>query len=162
VFFSGIDRRIIGAVMYRTSLLAVTFAAIATTVFAQADLVAARKALMGETGKYMYRALPNMIKGDQPYDQATVDAAFAQMAGAAKKLPSLYAESTKGAPPSGRFGGSAKIWENKADFDAKVAAYGAAVAAGKGKATSLEGLKEAYSTVSRTCDSCHDSYRIRN
>lgn len=148
--------------MYRTSFLAVSFAAIATTVFAQADLVAARKALMGDTGKFMYRELPAMIKGEQPYNQATVDAAFAQMAAAVEKLPSLYVESTKGAPPSGRFGVSPKMWENKADFDAKIAAYGAAVAANKGKATSLEGLKEAHTAVVETCQSCHDSYRVRN
>ncbi len=148
--------------MYRTSFIAVTFAATATSVFAQADLVAARKALMGDTGKYMYRALPNMIKGEQPYDQATVDAAFAFMTAGAQKLPSLYAESTKDVPPSGRYGASPKVWQNKADFDAKIAAYGAAVAAGKGKATSLDGLKEAYAAVSRACDSCHDNYRVRN
>lgn len=148
--------------MYRTLFLAMTFAAVVTTVFAQTDLVAARKALMGDTGMFMYRDLPAMIKGEQPYDQETVDAAFAQMAAAVQKLPSLYAESTKGVPPSGRFSVSPKMWEKKTDFDAKIAAYGAAVAANKGKATGLEGLKEAHAAVVATCQSCHDSYRIRN
>jgi len=148
--------------MYRTLYLAMTCAAVVTSVVAQTDLVAARKALMGDTGMFMYRDLPAMIKGEQPYNQATVDAAFAQMAAAVEKLPSLFVESAKGAPPSGRFGVSPKMWENKADFDAKIAAYEAAVAANKGKATSLEGLKEAHTAVVETCQSCHDSYRVRN
>jgi cytochrome c556 len=148
--------------MYRSLLAVASIVAVTTTVFAQADLVAARKALMGENGKYMYRAFPNMMKGEQPYDQATVDAGFAQLADTASKLPALYAVSTKDVAPSGRFSVSPKAWENKADFDKKAANFAASVASSRVKATSVDGLKQAYSEVSKTCDSCHDQYRVRN
>jgi cytochrome c556 len=148
--------------MYRSLLAVASIVAVTTAVFAQADLVAARKALMGENGKYMYRAFPNMMKGEQPYDQATVDAGFTQLAATAAKLPALYAASTKDLAPSGRYNASPKVWESKADFDKKIADFAASVASAKGKATGVDGLKQAYSEVSRACDSCHDQYRVRN
>ena len=148
--------------MFRTLSAAAAFAVIATTVLAQSDLVAARKAVMDGFGKHMYRALPDMLKGATPYNQATVDIAFVQLVDGAQKLPPLYTESTKDLPPSGRYGASQKVWANKADFDAKLANYSKAIADGRARATSLEGLKEAYAIVDRACDSCHESYRVRN
>ena len=41
-------------------------------------------------------ALAAMVKGEKPYDQATVDAALAQFEDTAKKLPTLFPESIKG------------------------------------------------------------------
>ena len=148
--------------MFRTSFLAASIVAITTTVLAQADLIAARKAIMGESGKHMYGVLPDMLKGARPYDQAAVDAAFAQMTDATQKLPALFVVSTKDVPPSGRYSLSLKAWENKADFDAKLASYAKSVAAEKPKAKDLASLKEAYTAVAKTCDSCHDAYRVRN
>ena len=148
--------------MFRTMFVAASIVAVTTTVFAQADLVAARKALMGETGKHLYRALPDMIKGATPYNQAAVDAAFAQMSDAAQKLPALYAASTKDLPPSGRYGVSQKMWANKADFDAKLANYAKDIAAARPRVKDIGGLKEAYAAIAKNCDSCHDAYRVRN
>ena len=148
--------------MFRTLFVAASIVAITTTVFAQADLVAARKALMGETGKHMYRALPDMLKGATPYSQAAVDAAFAQMTEANQKLPTLFVASTKDVPPSGRFSLSPKAWDNKADFDAKLANYAKAVAAERPKVKDIDTLKAAHASIIETCSSCHDSYRVRN
>ena len=148
--------------MSRIWFFAAAFAALATAALAQSDLVAARKSLMSETGKFMYRALPAMIKGEQPYDQATVDAAFAQMTEVTKRLPALYPESTKDTPPTGRFSVSPKMWANKADFEARIAKYAADVAAARPKAVSLDGLKAVLPTVMQNCDGCHDNYRVRN
>jgi cytochrome c556 len=148
--------------MFRTLFIAASIVAITTTVFAQADVVAARKALMGETGKHMYRALPDMIKGATPYNQTAVDAAFAQMNDAAQKLPALYAASTKDLPPSGRYSVSQKMWANKPDFDAKLANYAKDIAAARPRVKDIGGLKEAYAAIGKNCDSCHDAYRVRN
>jgi cytochrome c556 len=134
---------------------------VATAALAQSDLVAARKAVMREQGKYFYGALPRMLRGEAPYDQATVDAAFLAFADGAKKLLGLYPESSKNAPPTGDYGPSPKIWDNRADFEAKIAAYAKAIEAARSKATSLDGLKEAFAVVRSGCDGCHDSYRVR-
>jgi cytochrome c556 len=148
--------------MYRTLIASAALAVVTTAVLAQADLVASRKALMGENGKYMYRALPEMLKGAAPYDQAIVDAAFTQMAESAQKLPALFVASTKDVPPAGRFSISPKAWDNKADLDAKLANYAKVVAEERPKVKNLEALKESYAAVAKTCDSCHESYRVRN
>ena len=148
--------------MFRTSFAVAALAVIATTVLAQSDLIAARKAVMGEFGKHAYRALPDMLKGTTPYNQAVVENAFTQFAEGAKKLPALYVESTKDVPPTGRYWASQKLWTSKADFDAKLANFAKAVTDGRARSTSLEGLKEGFAIVDRGCDSCHESYRVRN
>jgi cytochrome c556 len=148
--------------MYRALIAAAALAVVTTAVFAQADLVESRKALMGQNGKHMYRALPNILKGEAPYDQAVVDAAFTQLNDSAQKLPSLFSVSTKDVPPTGRYSISPKAWENKADLDAKLANLAKTVAAEKPKVKDVETLKASYAEIAKTCDSCHDSYRVRN
>lgn len=134
-----------------------------TAVLAQADIVATRKAVMGEQfGRQFYRVLPDMLKGTTPYNQAAVDTAFTQFSDGAKKLSALYPDSTKDLPQTGRYGASQKVWSNRADFDAKLANFAKAVEAGRARSTSLDGLKEGFATVDRACDSCHEVYRIRN
>ena len=53
-------------------------------------------------------ALAAMVKGDKPYDQATVDAALAQLDDTVKKLPTLFPDSAKGLKPEGDSSGLAE------------------------------------------------------
>ncbi len=56
---------------------------------------------------------------------------------------------------------SPKIWQDKADFDAKAAAFGKAVADTRDKAkSSADGLKMAITVVGKACDDCHKDYRL--
>ncbi len=64
-------------------------------VVADQDQVKQTQAQMKETGKNA-GALGAMVKGEKPYDQATVDAALAKFEDTAKKLPTLFPESSKG------------------------------------------------------------------
>ena len=49
----------------------------------------------------------------------------------------------------------------KADFDARAAALGKAVAENRNKAkTSLDGLRAAIPAVANACDACHKDYRL--
>lgn len=98
-----------------------------------------------------------MMRGQAPFDAAKVDAAFSQWADTAQKLPGLF-------PPGSDKGdtrASPKIWQNKADFDAKATAFGKAVAENRDKAQqSVENLKTAVSVVGQACDNCHKDYRL--
>ena len=99
-----------------------------------------------------------MLKGQQPFDAGKVEAAFAQWAETAQKLPGLF-------PPESRTGGKTRaapaIWDNKQDFDAKAAAFGKAVAENRAKArNSLDDLKLAFAPVNDACDNCHKDYRL--
>ncbi len=58
-------------------------------------------------------ALAAIVKGEKPYDQATVDTALAQFTDTAKKLPALFADSIKGMQPDGDYLISPKVFETK-------------------------------------------------
>jgi cytochrome c556 len=135
---------------------------VSTIVFAQGDPVAVRKEMMGVLSDHAWDAFRKMLKGEQAYEQAKVDTGFSQMIDAAGKLPALFPAGTEGATRSGsRYIASPKIWENKSDFDARIAKFSKDLAAAKPKATSLEGLKQAMPDVLKNCDTCHDLYRVR-
>lgn len=129
----------------------------ASAVVAQSDPIAARKALMKENNERA-KASIQMMRGQAPFEPAKVDAAFAQWAETAQKLPALFPENSK----SGQDTRAApKIWMTKADFDAKAAEFAKAVADNREKAkSSVEGLRAAIPTVGDACDNCHKDYRL--
>ena len=133
-----------------------------SAVVAQQDLVNQAQALMKANGKNLGGVLSAMAKGDKPYDQAAIDAALAQLDDTAKKLPTLFPESTKGLKPDGDYSASAKIWENKADFEAHIASFAKTVAEAKSKIKNLDTLKAAVSSIGKECSGCHETYRVKN
>jgi cytochrome c556 len=141
--------------MIRTMLAVAAAAVVVTVAVAQSDPVSQRKALMKgnlEGG----RNVSKMIRGEDPFDVTKVNAAFAQWAETAQKLPALFPE-----PPNPGQDTRAlpKIWETKADFEAKNAAFGKAVADNKDKVRTLDELKAAFPAVGKACDDCHEPYR---
>jgi len=74
-------------------------------VMAQQDVVNQTQTVMKANGKNA-GALAAMVKGEKPYDQATVDAALKQFEDTAKKLPTLFPESTKGLKPDSDYSAS--------------------------------------------------------
>ena len=86
-------------------------------------------------------AVAAIVKGDKPYDQATIDAALTQFADTAKKLPTLFPDSAKGMKPEGDFSASPKVWDDKAGFAAKIASFAAAVTEAKAKIKDADTLK---------------------
>jgi cytochrome c556 len=126
-------------------------------VVAQSDPVKEREDLMKGNQKGADLAVA-MMTGKAPYDAKAVDAAFAQWADTAQKLPSLFPDNSK---TGGDNRASPKIWLNKKDFDAKSAEFGKAVADNRTKAVaSLEGLRAAVPLVGNGCDNCHKEYRL--
>ena len=126
-------------------------------VVAQSDPVKEREDLMKGNQKGADTVVA-MMTGKAPYDAKAVDAAFAQWADTAQKLPGLFPEGSK---TGGDNRASPKIWLNKKDFDAKSAEFGKAVADNRAKAVaSLEGLKAAIPMVGNGCDNCHKEYRL--
>ena len=139
-------------------LIAVAAVAVgATTVIAQQDAIAARKALMKATGGQTAVG-SKMVKGDDPFDLAKAKAVFATYEDTATKGPGLF-------PPNSKEGGETaalpKIWENKADFDAKFAKFGADAKAAAAKTTDLDSFKAAFGDVTKNCGTCHNDYRAK-
>ena len=65
------------------------------------------------------KAVVAMMRGQQPFDGKAVDAAFAQWADTAQKLPSLFPDNSK---TGGDNRASPKIWLNKDGLRRKAAA----------------------------------------
>jgi cytochrome c556 len=129
-------------------------------VMAEPDQVKDTQAMMKGNGKNA-GALAAMVKGEKPYDQATVDAAITQFADTAAKLPTLFPASIKGKPFDGDYSPSSKIWEDKAGFDEHIASFTKAVGDAKGKITDLDTLKAQLSVIGKQCGGCHETFRIK-
>lgn len=138
--------------------LAAVFVALGTgAVIAQSDPIAARMALMKGNNDNA-NVVVQMMKGQAPFDAAKVDAAFAQWADTAQKLPGLFPDNSK---TGQKTRAASKIWVTKTDFDAKAAEFGKAVAENRDKARgSLDGLRAAIPLVGNACDNCHKEYRL--
>ena len=141
--------------MIRTVLAATALLAGVTVLLAQSDPIAQRKELMKSNVGHQ-KNVNAMVKGEAPFDAAKANQAFTTWGENAQRIPSLFPSP----PPEGADTRALpKIWENKADFEAKAAALKKAADAGKGKTNSLDELKAAAPAVTKACGDCHDAYR---
>ena len=131
----------------------------ATAVIAQ-DQLKDTQAIMKANGKNA-GALSAMVKGEKPYDQATVDSALAQFDDTAKKLPKLFPASLKGQAFEGDYQTSPKIWDDKAGFDEHIATFAKAVGDAKGKIKDVDTLKAELGLIGKQCGGCHETYRVK-
>jgi cytochrome c556 len=130
-------------------------------VVAQQDAVKLAQDQMKGNGKNA-GALAAMVKGEKPYDQATVDAALAQFEDTIKKFPTLFPESMKGLKTGGDYDASPKIWEDKAGFSEHIASFSKAVTDAKASVKNLDTLKVALPAIGKQCGGCHETFRIKN
>ena len=86
----------------------------------------------------------------------TVAAAFTNWENAGAQFGKLFPDNSK---EGGNTRAKAAIWQNRKDFDVKLAVFSKAVADGKPKANSLEGLKAAMPAINDGCNNCHELYR---
>jgi cytochrome c556 len=131
------------------------------TVLAQSDPVVARREIMKKNGDFGYKNLNRMVRGQMEYNQATVDAAFTNFIEASKKIPTLFPPGSYTGPTADDdFYAAQKIWDNKADFEARAAKLTQAAEEAKGKVKDLESLKEVWPPMNKgVCDGCHEQYR---
>lgn len=129
-------------------------------LMAQQDAVKEAQTVMKGNGRNA-GALAAMAKGDKPYDQATVDTALAQLDDTAKKLPTLFPESSKGLKADGDYSASPKIWEDKAGFDAHIASFAKVVTEAKAKVKDLDSLKATMPAIGKECGGCHETFRVK-
>jgi cytochrome c556 len=145
--------------MLRGLVVAGTLLIGVSAVMAQ-DAAKDTQAAMKANGKNA-GALAAMVKGEKPYDQAAVDAAFAQFAETGKKLPTLFPASLKGVKLDGDYQTSPKIWEDKAGFEEHIANFSKTVAEAKSKIKDLDTLKANFPGVGKQCGGCHETFRVK-
>ena len=146
--------------MLRTVLAVGAIVAGITVVAAQSDPIKQRNALMSSMWKEGLAGPYRMANGKEPFDQAKAEAGLAKMAEIAAKLPPLWPPNSKAVAPLPKYSSSSKIWDNKPDFDAKLAALTKSISDNRGKAKDVDSLKAVVRDINQRCDSCHESYQV--
>jgi cytochrome c556 len=100
-----------------------------------------------------------MVKGEAPFDAAKAQTVFATFADSAAKAPALFPDNSK---TGGETAALPTIWENKADFDARLAKFGSAAKEAEGKVKDLDSLKATWGAFAKdNCGGCHEKYRAK-
>jgi cytochrome c556 len=141
--------------MMKRLVLAVAVAALGVTaVLAQSDPIAARKQLMKDNGAQS-KVARDMIDGKEPYDNAKAQKVLTTFAAAHDKGKNLWPDNSK----TGDTASLPAIWENKADFDAKLAKLSSDAKAAEPTVKDLDTFKAAMGNVGKDCGGCHTTYR---
>jgi cytochrome c556 len=142
--------------MIRIVLAALAVALGITVVVAQSDPIAARKALMKKNGEEA-KIGTAMVKGEAPFDLAKMQTMFATFADSATKMPALFPDNSK---TGGETAALPAIWENKADFDARMANFGKNANAAKAEIKDADTFKAKWGGFAKdNCGGCHEKYR---
>ena len=145
--------------MKRVLVAAAVLALGVSAVLAQQDVAVSQQNLMKSQGKSMYGVLNKMVKGETPFDKAAADAAIKALADDVAKIPTVFTTNPKEDVKDATFGASQKIWQNKADFDAKVPPVTKAIA--DAKFADAASLKVSYDAIQAKCTDCHETYRVK-
>ncbi len=127
-----------------------------SAAIAQTDPIAQRKQLMKSVGGAT-RDPGQMMQGRQAFDLAKVKASLEIYVDAAGKMSGLYPAGTE---TGGETTASPKIWQTKADFDARFAKFGADSKAALAAITDEASFKTEFPKVAQNCGSCHEVYRV--
>ena len=126
---------------------------LATVAVSAGSVVEERQATMKGVGQSMKEAGGLSSAFDAAKAKSTMDS----VAGAAKKLKTLYPAESASDPKTSA---DPKVWQNKADFDKRLAEMGA-LATAAGKAKDADSFKTSFKALGDSCKSCHDVYRMK-
>jgi cytochrome c556 len=140
--------------MIRTVLAVTVLAFGVTAVIAQSDPIAARKAIMKANGDHS-KIATDMLEGKQPFNLDAAKKIFATFA-EAEKVRTLFPDSAK---TGGDTAALPAIWENKADFDAKLTKFVTEAKAAGAATTNADTFKVQITEVRKNCGGCHQTYR---
>jgi len=147
-----------------TSLIALVCAAGAagaqtTASPSAAETVAARKAAFNLSAVAF--STMNAAAASPTSDPRQLSFSAQALARWAHALPGLFPAGTSATDMPGETTASPAIWANRADFEAKAAAYAAAADRLSELTEDPEAFKAQLAVVSDTCKSCHQPYRVR-
>ncbi len=143
--------------MIRTALAVAVLAFGATALVAQSDPIAARKALMKANGD-QNRVATEMLEGKRPFNLDEAKKVLATFAETGEKAPALFPDDSK---TGGDTAALPAIWENKSDFQAKLAKFAQDSKAALDATKDLDSFKVQITEVRKNCGGCHQTYRKR-
>jgi cytochrome c556 len=144
--------------MRKLPVVVALFALGAGAAFAMsgADAIKERRALMKANGEATKPIVP-MMKGQAPFDLATVQKALKTYLNAAEKMPGLF-------PPDSKTGDTnalPPIWENLADVDARFKKLGQDATADLASIKDEASFKATMPAIFKNCGDCHEKYRAK-
>jgi len=98
-----------------------------------------------------------MTKGEEPFTVEKGKSVFV----AYQKVDTAHALFPETSKTGGDTAALPAIWENKADFDAKLTKLANEAKAAEGKVTDLDSFKAQFTEVQKNCGGCHQTYRKR-
>ena len=139
------------------TVLAVAAVALGVTAVTaqQQDPIAARKALMKANGQAAGVGT-KMVKGEEPFALDKAKKVFATYQDVAK-AHALFPETSK----TGDTAALPAVWENKADFEAKLTKLANEAKAAEAATRDLDMFKAQFAEVQKNCGGCHQTYRKR-
>ena len=141
--------------MIRTAFAVAVLALGATALMAQSDPIAARKALMKANGD-QNKVATEMLEGKRPFNLDEAKKVLATFADAGQKAPALFPDNSK---TGGDTAALPAIWENKTDFEAKLAKFASDAKAAAAATTDFDSFKIQITEVRKNCGGCHQTYR---
>lgn len=141
-------------------ILAVTVLCLigATAVVSAENQFESREAAMKKIGGAM-GGLAAIAKGQKDYDAETVKASLTAMKEAITVFPTYFPPGSENDDKKA----SPKIWENKADFEAKAAQLAASADALLAQLPAdAAAVGAAMATLGKDCGSCHQDYRLKD
>jgi cytochrome c556 len=142
--------------MKRTILVGAALLVGATAVIAQSDPIAERQNIMKAVGAAT-RTGTQMVRGDVPFDPAKAKEVLRVYANAADKGHTYFPDTSRS---GGNTAASPKIWENQADFRKQFDDWAEAIKKASARTDTLDEFKGAFGELTKSCSSCHQSYRI--
>ena len=143
--------------MIRLVLTGVALAVGITAVVAQGDPIAERRNTMKGVGAAT-RTGNQMVKGETPFDLAKAKEVLQTYANAADRMHTYFPETSK---TGGETTASPKIWENQAEFLARFDAWAKDIKQAADSTKDLESFRAAFGNVTKACNACHETYRIK-
>lgn len=125
---------------------------------AQSDPIAERKLLMKTHADIWYGDINKMMKGETPYNPARVTEALNAIINSSKKAGPLFSDNAK---TGGGTRALPTIWENRDDFNARLAKLGSDATAALAKVNDEAAFKAAQPGINNNCNQCHAAYRAR-
>lgn len=144
--------------MRRTVFVAGLLALGVTAAIAQSDVVKQRQDLMKQMGAQT-RPIGGMLRGQEPFDLAKVQAGLKVFAENSHKVASLFPENSKNV---GDTEALPSVWENKVKFEAHLTKFH------QDAQTALVSIKDEASfkaempKVLQNCGACHNDFRKKS